>query len=170
MLKPFEKKDIHSFWLWDRLAADTDLREHRRRSYSPVRDLVVVRGKGRPKEASYHRRNYGASSTRRDSSLHEVEVLVPATMPARISSSARTSPQRPPAPSSTVLGLQRLERTGDSYEPGTDLWRNYQRAAARQYEPEPDLPLASNVLCCIDSDFEAQFEGLTEMTKMMRIS
>ena len=125
---------------------------------------VVVRGKGRPKEASYHRRNYGASSTRRDSSLHEVEVLVPATTPARISSSARTSPQRPPAPSSAMLGLQRLERTGDSYEPGTDLWRNYQSAAARQYKPELVLPLASNVLCCIDSDFEAQFEGVVPGT------
>ena len=164
MLKPFEKKDIHSFWLWDRLAADTDLREHRRRSYSPVRDPVVVRGKGRPKEASYHRRNYGASSTRRDPSLHEVEGLVAATTPARISSPARTSPRWSPAPSSTMLGLQRLERTGDSYEPGTDIWRNYQRAAARHYEPELDVPLAGNVLCCIDSDFEAQFEGVVTGT------
>ena len=159
MLRPFEKDDIHSFWLWDRLAVNTDIRDHRRRSYSPVRDPAVVKGKGRPKEASYHRRNYGTSSTRRDPSLHEVEGLVPATAPARILSPARTSSRQPPTPSTTILGLQRLERTGDSYEQGTDLWRNYQRAVAHQFEPELDIALSSNEPYCIDPDFEAQFEG-----------
>ena len=47
-------------------------------------------------------------------------------------------------------GLRRIEEIGDTYEPGTEMWRGYQRSVARLEDNANE-----DSVCKINVDFEA---------------
>ena len=51
-------------------------------------------------------------------------------------------------------GLRRIEEIGDTYEPGTEMWRGYQRSVARLEDNANE-----DSVCKINVDFEALCEG-----------
>ena len=133
--QPLRIEDLHPFWLWDRIRF---LKENRRRTLSPVQNQAEASRKGIPRDISNHGRGYGSSSTRRDPSAFEIAGQGPlaplSTAPSRIRSpSSRIG-------SSTSKGIRRLQlEVEDTYEPGTQLWRRYQRTLTRLRD-EPDKP------------------------------
>ena len=138
--QPLRIEDLHPFWLWDRIHF---LKEDRRRSLSPVRNPAEISRKGRPREISSRRRGYGSSSTRRDPSAFKIAGQEPLAL-------LSTAPSRIRSPSSRIgssktKGVRRLQlQVEDTYEPGTQLWRQYQRTLTR-LEDEADEPAVSGL-------------------------
>ena len=153
--EPLKVADIHAYWYWDRFRLLRD--DNRRRSQSPVRDPAKIHGKGRPIGAENYRRRYGPTSTRRDPSAFEI-AEPPSTAPVLLPSRSRVlvpspSPIRQPLGSMST-GLRRIEEIGDTYEPGTEMWRGYQRSVARLEDNANE-----DSVCKINVDFEALCEG-----------
>ncbi|KAG5742604.1 hypothetical protein H9Q72_014550, partial [Fusarium xylarioides] len=118
----------------------------------------IMKGKGRPKGAIATEKTAASGSTRRDPSLFErVEALEtaearvlrapPSTAPAAIHLAASSSSS---TPSNTTLGLHQVA-DNDSYEPGTQMQRSYQRVF-QHLEDTEDIGASSDAPICLDDD------------------